>query len=89
MTALDWQRARSIIQQLGSSGQPPEFGVQYFSVGLDDYLNVIDEEYLSTFISFGGSAFKLVVGMYGGGKNSFPVLCARYGLDERFHSLIR
>ena len=71
MNALDRQFARSIILQLGSSGQPPEFGVQYFSAGLDPFLAVIDEEYLRTFIKDGGSAFKMVVGAYGGGKTHF------------------
>src|SRR5204863_5649818 len=76
MNGLSPQRAKRIIQQLGGSGQPPDYGVQYFSVGLDDYLNVIDEEYLSSYIRDGGSIFKLVEGIYGGGKTHF-LYCVR------------
>jgi hypothetical protein len=72
----DRQLARRIIEQLGSSGQPPEFGVQYFSAGIDPYLSVIKDEYLANFIPDGGSAFKLVVGIYGGGKTHF-LYCIR------------
>lgn len=68
---IDPKLARRIIDNLGGSGQPPEFGVQHFTVGLDPYLDVIKEEYLSTFIKDGGSVFKLVVGIYGGGKTHF------------------
>ena len=76
MNDLNPHTAKRIIEQLGSSGQPPEYGVQYFSAGLDPYLRVIDEEYLSSFIKDGGSAFKLVVGIYGGGKTHF-LYCVR------------
>ncbi len=68
---MDQHLAHSIIQQLGQSGQPPEYGVQYFTVGLNAYLHVLEHEYLSTFVKEGGSAFKLVVGAYGGGKTHF------------------
>lgn len=63
--------ARLIIEQVGSSGTPPEYGVHLFSVGLDTYLSVIEKEYLATFIKQGGSTFKLVEGVYGGGKTHF------------------
>ena len=39
MTVLDARLARRIIDNLGSAGQPPEYGVQYFTVGLDPYLD--------------------------------------------------
>ena len=76
MSELDRRLARRIIDQLGGSGQPPEYGVEHFSAGLDPYLKVIDEEYLGTFIKDDGSAFKLVVGIYGGGKTHF-LYCVR------------
>ncbi len=63
--------ARRIIEHLGSSGQPPEEGLHHFSVGLEPYLDVIDREYLRDYISDGGAAFKMVVGLYGGGKTHF------------------
>lgn len=76
MLSPDRLAARQIINDLGSSGQPPEFGVQYFTVGLDPYLSVIRDEYLSSYIPDGGAAFKLVVGIYGGGKTHF-LYCIR------------
>lgn len=63
--------AKAIISRLGGTGTPPEFGVEYFTVGLDPYLGIIDGEYLESFIKLGGSAFKLVIGNYGGGKTHF------------------
>jgi hypothetical protein len=71
MTVLDAKLARRIIDNLGSAGQPPEYGVQHFTVGLDPYLDVIRDDYLATYIQDGGAAFKLVVGIYGGGKTHF------------------
>jgi hypothetical protein len=58
--------------KLGESGTPPEIGVSHFSVGLESILKTLDDEYLGP--EFGAvnklqlSAFKLVVGSYGGGK---------------------
>ena len=68
---LDPKTAREIIDVVGNYGTPPEYGFQYFTVGLDDYLNTIDEDYLQTFIKDGGSAFKMVISIYGGGKTHF------------------
>jgi hypothetical protein len=68
--------AHRIIERVGGPGQPPEYGFQFFTAGLDKYLNVIREEYLASFIKDGGSTFKLVVGVYGGGKTHF-LLCVR------------
>ena len=68
--------ARRIIETVGSHGTPPEYGLQYFTAGLDPYLTTIDEEYLSSFVKQGGSVFKMVVGAYGGGKTHF-LYCVR------------
>jgi hypothetical protein len=68
--------ARRIIDRVGGPGQPPEYGFQYFTAGLDEYLSVIEEEYFSTLIRQGGSSFKMVVGVYGGGKTHF-LYCVR------------
>lgn len=68
MSELTRDVARRIIDVVGAHGVPPEYGFQFFSVGFEPYLTTIEEEYLSSFIPQGGSAFKLVVGMYGGGK---------------------
>jgi len=65
-------QARRIIENVGNSGTPPEWGVQLFTVGLDPYLNMIQSEYLEKFIKEeGGASFKMVVGAYGGGKTHF------------------
>ena len=67
---LDKITARQIIERV-ESGTPPEYGFQYFTTGLDTYLNVIEKEYLEDFIKDGGSTFKMVVGAYGEGKTHF------------------
>lgn len=81
---VDSHLARKIVQQLGSSGQPPEVGVQYFTVGIEPYISVIDEEYLDTFVPDGGSAFKLVEGVYGGGKTHFLYVVRNHAWAHNF-----
>lgn len=76
MTDLDKSVARSIIEQVGGPGQPPEYGLQFFTGGLDPYLDVIERDYLASFIRDGGSSFKMVVGIFGGGKTHF-LRCVR------------
>ncbi|MEM5871763.1 MAG: DUF2791 family P-loop domain-containing protein [Candidatus Aenigmatarchaeota archaeon] len=71
MEDLRKELALKIIENVGSSGTPPVFGLKYYSVGLDKYLDVIDKEYFEHFVPYGGAAFKLVVGIYGGGKTHF------------------
>jgi hypothetical protein len=68
---LTSRQARHVIEVVGSSGTPPEWGFQFFSTGLDGYLRVIEEDYLRSFLREGGSSFKVVVGTYGGGKTHF------------------
>jgi len=68
--------ARRIIDTVGANGTPPEYGFQFFTEGLDPYLSIIEDEYLGSYINQGGSAFKLVVGVYGGGKTHF-LYCVR------------
>ncbi|HXG41127.1 MAG TPA: BREX system ATP-binding domain-containing protein [Dehalococcoidia bacterium] len=76
METLTREVARSIIEFVGSSGTPPEYGFQFFTAGLDEYLDPIEAEYLSSFVKDGGSSFKMVVGSYGGGKTHF-LFCVR------------
>jgi hypothetical protein len=73
---LDRSKARIVIERLGSSGQPPEYGFQFFTAGLTPYLDVLREDYLRTYVADGGSAFKLALGVYGGGKTHF-LFCVR------------
>jgi len=75
-TSLSPSLARQIIQSLGGSGTPPEYGLEHFSVGLAPYLDVIDDEYLNGYIKDGGANFKMVIGIYGGGKTHF-LYCLR------------
>jgi len=85
------REARLIINQLGATGTPPEYGVSSFTVGLKPYLDVIEEEYLKGFIKEGASSFKLVIGSYGGGKTHFLYLLRetawRYNYTTSYVSL--
>ncbi|MEM0316109.1 MAG: DUF2791 family P-loop domain-containing protein, partial [Archaeoglobaceae archaeon] len=73
---LSQEHARRIIEYVGGSGIPPEYGFQFYTVGLDDYLSAIEEEYFKNFIKYGGAAFKMVVAGYGCGKTHF-LYCIR------------
>ncbi|MEO0068197.1 MAG: BREX system ATP-binding domain-containing protein [candidate division WOR-3 bacterium] len=68
---MEKELARAIINKLGSTGTPPEFGIEAFTVGLDRYLRVVEEEYLDGILKFNLSSFKLITGNYGGGKTHF------------------
>ena len=68
--------ARHIIEVLGSSGTPPQKGVQYFNVGNASLLNALDEFYLNSYLQDGGAAYKMVIGDYGSGKSHF-LYCLR------------
>ncbi|MEO0009158.1 MAG: BREX system ATP-binding domain-containing protein [candidate division WOR-3 bacterium] len=68
---MERELARAVINKLGSTGTPPEFGIEAFTVGLDRYLKVIEEEYLDGILKFNLSSFKLITGNYGGGKTHF------------------
>jgi len=87
---IDAWRARRAILHLAATGTPPDDGVDAFSVGLEPILGVLAEEYLA-FLSEGLSAFKLVVGSYGGGKTHFLLsvrdLAFRYGAAVAYVTL--
>ncbi len=68
--------AKAIILRLGESGTPPEFGLDSFTVGLEPYLSVLENEYLDSVLKMGMSTFKLIIGSYGGGKTHF-LYCVR------------
>jgi len=71
---MDQKLAKAIIHKLGSFGTPPEFGIEYFSVGLEPYLKVIENEYFEDILKCNLSSFKLITGNYGGGKTHFLYL---------------
>lgn len=81
---LDPRLAKAIIHKLGSFGTPPEFGIEYFSVGIDQYLRVIEEEYLKDILKFNLSSFKLITGNYGGGKTHFLYLVRNLGWRNNY-----
>lgn len=74
MEQIDQKLAKAIIHKLGSFGTPPEFGIEHFSVGLEPYLTVIENEYLKDILKYNLSSFKLITGNYGGGKTHFLYL---------------
>ncbi len=83
---LDPRLAKAIIHKLGSFGTPPEFGIEYFSVGVDNYLTAIEEEYLKGILKFNLSSFKLITGNYGGGKTHFLYLVRDIGWRNNYLS---
>src|SRR5690554_5218151 len=72
---IDPRVASHILQRLGESGQPPEFGVEWINVGNESYLKVLESEYFERQLK-GGASFKLVQGYFGGGKTHF-LYCVR------------
>lgn len=68
---IDSRLAKAVVHKLGSFGTPPEFGIEYFTVGLEPYLSVIEDEYLKDMLKYNLSSFKLITGNYGGGKTHF------------------
>ena len=73
----DRRLAQEIIDCMGESGQPPEHGLEFVTVGLDSFLEIIEHEYLGRLLGeAGGSAFRLVEGSYGAGKTHF-LRCVR------------
>ncbi len=82
--SLDPLVARGIINILGSTGTPPEHGIEHYTVGLDQYLQTLSEEYLQGILKIDYSAFKLIVGSYGGGKTHFLYNVRDLAFKENF-----
>lgn len=76
MESISKNVAHNIIETVGGTGNPPEYGFQFFTAGIDEYLNPLEQEYLSSHIREGGKAFKMIVSTYGGGKTHF-LYCVR------------
>lgn len=81
---LDPRLAKAIMHKLGSFGTPPEFGIEHFSVGVDNYMRVIEEEYLRGILKLNLSSFKLITGNYGGGKTHFLYLIRNAGWQNNY-----
>lgn len=72
VAGLTKSSAEEILDCMGASGQPPEHGLEFVTVGLDKYLQIIENEYFRRFMKeAGGSAFRLIQGSYGSGKTHF------------------
>jgi hypothetical protein len=74
LSDLNQVEAMRIIRTVGAAGQPPPLGVAYFSDGFEPSLQLLDADYFAAYLKEGGSAFKLVVGHYGGGKTHYLYL---------------
>jgi hypothetical protein len=70
MSTIPKDIATMIIDSVGSNGIAPECGIEYFTVGLDDYLEALRKEYFESVLKL-SSTVKLIVGHYGGGKSHF------------------
>jgi hypothetical protein len=81
---VDRQLARAIVNKLGSTGTPPEFGIEAFTVGLEPLLKVIEDEYLDGILKYNLSSFKLITGNYGGGKTHFLYLVRNAAFRHNF-----
>ncbi len=82
--SLDPLVARGIVNVLGSTGTPPQHGIEYYTVGLEPYLKTLEEEYLKGILRIDYSAFKLIVGSYGGGKTHFLYNVRDLAFKENF-----
>lgn len=77
--------ARSIVQRMGETGQPPERGSLLVNVGTEDVLELLRTEYLVPIRSSGrNSSFKLVQAPFGGGKTHFLHCLREVGWREGF-----
>ncbi len=84
MKAIDQRLAKAMVHKLGSFGTPPEFGIEHFSVGMEQYLDVIEKEYLQDMLRYNLSSFKLVTGNYGGGKTHLLYLVRELSWRNNF-----
>jgi hypothetical protein len=81
---INKELAKAIIHKLGSYGTPPEFGLEYYTVGLEKYLKVIEEEYFKDYLKLKLSSFKLIVGNYGGGKTHFLYCLRKKAMENNY-----
>ncbi|MEO0088627.1 MAG: BREX system ATP-binding domain-containing protein, partial [candidate division WOR-3 bacterium] len=81
---INKELAKAIVHKLGSYGTPPEFGLEYYTVGLEKYLEVIEEEYFKDYLKLKLSSFKLIVGNYGGGKTHFLYCLRKKAMENNY-----
>lgn len=80
MSAIPKDIAIAIIN---SNGVAPECGIEYYTVGLDEYLEAFKKEYFDRVLKF-SSTVKLIVGTYGGGKSHFLYSVRNLAWKENF-----
>ncbi|MFQ5506630.1 MAG: BREX system ATP-binding domain-containing protein [Planctomycetota bacterium] len=73
---LDRGMAMRILASLGSSGKPPDRGLDSINAGNDSYLRILRREYLEGLLPAGGATFRIVQGGFGAGKTHF-LYCVR------------
>ncbi|RRR70197.1 MAG: hypothetical protein EI684_13710, partial [Candidatus Viridilinea halotolerans] len=61
MEQIDPAIAQLIIKQVGGSGQPPRYGVQYFTAGLDWQLKAFKQEYFSSMFASDSTVSHLLI----------------------------
>ena len=77
--------AKSIVQRMGETGQPPERGALAVNIGTEDVLRLLREEYLVPMRETGrNSSFKLIEAPFGGGKTHFLYCLREIGWQEGF-----
>ncbi|MEZ6003392.1 MAG: DUF2791 family P-loop domain-containing protein [Planctomycetota bacterium] len=85
LEGIDARRARSIVERMGETGQPPERGALAVNVGTEEVLDVLLREYLIPIREEGrNSSFKLVQATFGGGKTHFLHCLREIGWREGF-----
>ncbi len=85
LEGLTQREARSIVERMGETGQPPERGALAVNVGTEEVLQVLREEYLVPIREDGrNSSFKLVQATFGGGKTHFLHCLREIGWNEGF-----
>jgi len=78
--------AKRVLKPIREFGTPPQFGLELYSVGLENELRALEEEYLVDTIKNGGSTFKFVSAGFGGGKTHFTYLFRELAWRHRFVS---
>ncbi|HPF15177.1 MAG: DUF2791 family P-loop domain-containing protein [Planctomycetes bacterium] len=85
LAGLSARGARSIVERMGETGQPPERGALAVNVGTEEVLEVLRQEYLIPIREDGrNSSFKLVQATFGGGKTHFLHCLREIGWREGF-----
>jgi hypothetical protein len=78
--------AKKVLKPIREYGIPPQFGLELYSVGLENELRALEDEYLVDTIKNGESTFKFVSAGFGGGKTHFTYLFRELAWRYKFVS---